>query len=151
MKNPYADFPENYKLVNFNDYATKAKESYKKGDWIEAFVILYSILELELMAAWGCYVLNVTGKKKFRPLKYAWEYTNLVELLYEFKLINESQKSIFTDFKKGRNDAVHNLLPPLKKGISRKKFDDRFEKGLKAFQITNELLVKVNLPPPHKS
>jgi len=146
MKNPVKDFPEKYKIANFNEYVQKANTSYENGDWIEAFVILYSILELELMAAWGCYVLNVTGKDKFKPLKYAWEYSNLVELLFEFRLISEIEKSIFLDFKKGRNDAVHNLLPPFRKQISRKNFELRFKKGLKAFKIINQVLRKVNFP-----
>lgn len=136
------NIPEKYGISDLNEYVKKAIESYNKGDIIEAFVLLYSILEMGLNMIWNIFVFSVV-KKSIRPAPKKKEYSDLVDLLYEFDLLNENQCSILRDFKKGRNEAVHHLASHMSKKVGFSKLDDRFKKGIKADKILDETLLKI--------
>lgn len=135
------DIPKNYGISNLGEYTKKAIESYNKGDIIEAFVMLYSILEMDLNSIWNIFVSSIV-KTNPRPAPKTKEYSDLVDLLYEFELLNENQCSILRDFKKGRNEAVHHLASHMKKKVGFSKIDARFKSGMKTIKIVDETLLK---------
>lgn len=140
MKEPN-DIPKNYGISNLKEYTESAIESYNKGDIIEAFVVLYSIIEMELNAIWNIFVSSIV-KTNPRPAPKPKEYSDLVDLLYEFELLNENQCSILRDFKTGRNEAVHHLASHMKRKVGSKKMDTRFKSGIKAIRIVDETMEK---------
>ena len=77
-----------------------------------------------------------------RPAPKPKKYSDLIELLYEFELLNQSQYSVLKDFHEGRNKAVHNLASHMKREVGIKKMQDKFNKGLKAAKIIDEVLLK---------
>ena len=140
MKEPN-DIPKNYGISDVNEYTKKAIESYNKGNIIEAFVMLHSILEMELNMIWNIFV-SLIVKTNPRPAPKPKDYLDLVDLLNEFELLNEKQCSIFRDFNKGRNEAVHHLASHMKRKVGSSKMDTRFKIGMKAVEIVDETLLK---------
>lgn len=124
-----------YKPVKFDEYVTRAKDSYSKGEIIEAFVILHGILEFMLLGVWGGFVMEITKSRSYAIPQGGWQYNELVKLLYEFKLITDSQKSIFLNFHKGRNEAVHHLGKPFNGKVLMRNLNQRFKNGLKSWDI----------------
>lgn len=143
MKNQKNKLPKRYKPKPWDQYVTKAKNLYSKGEIVEAFVMLYGINEFMLLNAWADYVMYMTATRMYKkPREGFWQYNDLVKLLYEFKLITDSEKSILLDFKKGRNEVVHILVKPLNSKISMRNIDQRFKRGVKSFDIIERVLVR---------
>ncbi len=141
-KNPYADLPKKYLITNFEEYVLTAKLSYKKGDIIEAFIFLYSILEMELLTSWALFLYAIL-KRPVTPSKTNWKYRDLVDLLYEIQMINKTERSIFLKFKKGRDNAVHHLASPRKANLTTKSLNDQFQNGLKAHKIIQTTISRI--------
>ena len=135
------DIPKNYGISNVDEYTKKAIESYNKGNIIEAFVVLHSILEMELNMVWNIFVFSIVRTNP-RPAPKPKDYSDLVDLLYELELLNERQYSILRDFHTGRNEAVHHLASHMKRKVGISKMQARFKSGLKAAKIVDEVLLK---------
>jgi len=134
------DIPENYSYSNLKEYEKKAIESYEKGNIIEGFVLVYTILEMDLNIIWDTFVFSVL-KKSIRPAHERKEYSVLVDLLNEFEILDDNQCSILREFKIGRNKVVHNLPSHMKKKPTTKFIDDRFNKGMKALDFVDRAIV----------
>jgi len=136
------DIPKNYGISDMIEYTKKAIESYNKGNIIEAFVVLHSILEMDLTIVWNTFVTSIV-KTNPRPAPKPKDYLDLVDLLCEFELLNEKQCSIFYDFHKGRNEAVHHLASHMKRKVGSSKMDARFKSGIKATEIIDQVSLKL--------
>ncbi len=104
-----------------------AKKIYDNGNKLEGYMMLYGHLEFLLYATWLEFV-RIQLKNKITPRE--WSFNDLIDLLYETKVIDVSEKSILKDFHKGRNEITHHLYTFSKK-IDFKNIDSRFKKGLK--------------------
>jgi len=131
--------PERYRQLPFDEYVARARNLYTKGEIIEAFVVLHGVLEVTMLSFWSIFVANVLGKLPQDIQFVEWEYNELVKLYYEFNLITDSQRDIFLDFRKGRNEAVHYLGKYFNSKIKMKSLNQRFKKGLKAWDIIQEI------------
>lgn len=134
------DIPKNYSISNLKEYENKAIESYEKGNIIEAFVMIYTILEMELNIIWNIFVSSIIQTNP-RPAPKTKEYSDLVDLLNEFEILNDNQSSILREFKTGRNKVVHNLPSHMKKKPKTKFIDDEFNKGMKALDFVDRAIV----------
>ena len=138
-------FPSTYGPSAFQDHVVKAKNAYDRGDYIEAFVFLYTVLEAYLRIVWAEFTFLFSTKKNLSVTDVKdWNYSDCAELLYEVKLITEAQKSIFFNFKKGRDKVVHELTHPMKMGkLNKKIVDGQFQVGLKSFDIVYKLTQEI--------
>jgi len=134
------EIPENYNESNLKELEKKAIESYKKGDIIESFVVIHGILEMELNIIWNTLVFSVV-KINPRPARKSKKYSELVDLLEEFEILDDDQCSILREFETGRNKAVHELATHMKPNHSAEYFDDKFNKALKAFDFVDRAIV----------
>jgi len=134
------DIPENYSISNLKEYEKLAIESYEKGNIIEAFVMVYTILEMDMNIIWDTFVFSVL-KKSSRPARERKKYSVLVDLLNEFEILDDNQASILREFEKGRNKVVHNLPSHMKKKPTTKYIDDQFNKGKKALDFVDRAIV----------
>ena len=66
------ELPTKYKPVKFDEYVTRAKDSYSKGEIIEAFVILHGILEFMLLGVWGGFVMEITKSRSYAIPQGGW-------------------------------------------------------------------------------
>jgi len=135
------DIPKNYGISRLDEYTKNAIETYNKGYIIEAFVVLYSILEMELNIIWDTFVFSIV-KTNPRPAVKPKNYLDLINLLYELEVISKSQHSVLNDFHLGRNKAVHNLASHMKREVGTKIMQGKFKQGLKAAKIIDEILLK---------
>ena len=122
-----------------------SKSSFKKGNIIEAFVILHSAIEAELQTAWRIYLDYLIWKKFQASHKFnLWDYDHCVELLYQLNKINESERSVFMNFDKGRNRVVHHLINPSKrKKYDKKSLSTQFKNGLVAYHLIRKVILKL--------
>ena len=136
--------------VTLEQHIKNAEKEYQKGNFIEAFVILYSQTEFELNMLWSSFVI-LSRRSKTAEIKEK-EYGELVDLLYEFGIINEGLRCSLLELKKGRNNAVHYLLKSHKVKINKKTLDSQFKGGLKAYmqifnkegELSHEIYLKIS-------
>ena len=100
------------------------------------------MLEAYLRIVWANFTFIFSTKKILNVNDVKdWNYSDCVELLYEVNLITEAQKSIFFNFKKGRDKVVHELTHPMKMGkLKKNTVKGQFQSGLKSFEIVYKLL-----------
>lgn len=139
------DFTGKYGPTAFQDHVVKAKKAYEKGDYIEAFVFLHTILEAYLRIVWAEFIFLFSNKKVLSVYDVKdWNFSDCVELLNEVNLITKDQSSVFLNFKKGRDKTVHELTHPMKMGkLNKKTFDGQFQAGLKSFEIVYNLTQEI--------
>jgi len=137
------NFPKKYEPSAFQDHVKKAKKAFDSEDYVEAFVFLYTVLEAYLLTVWAEFTFLFSSKKILNIYDvHDWKYFECVELLYEVNMITSDQKSIFINFKKGRDNVVHNLTHPMKVGkLKVKTLDAQFKLGLKSFDIVYKLTI----------
>lgn len=140
MKKPTHKLPKRYEPLPLDQYVTRAKTLYSKGEIMEAFLILYSTIEHMLLNVWASYVMQMTATRQYRIPREGWQYSELVKLLHDLKLINDSERSILLDFKKGRNEVVHILGTEFNRKVTVQNLNHRFKNGVKSFAILHKLL-----------
>lgn len=72
-----------------------------------------------------------------------WSYNDCVELLHQIGFLTKNEKSIFQNFKKGRNAVVHDMLNPIKQDVlTEKTLITQFKAGLQAHKIAKRIMMK---------
>ena len=117
----------------------RSKKLYKDGDVVEAFVILYTLLEYELFSIWAYFLNAISDQRKsaiIDDVDKQRTYMRYVQLFFEVGLLNENGKRIFNEFHVARNRVVHELYH-FKKGFdfNKKELNGKFKAGLKATTI----------------
>jgi len=123
-------------IQNFLPQIERAEKNFKEGYRGEAFLVLTSVLELQMNHLWQYFLLHST--RKLEPLEELFELKTYTEILWQIGYISTSQRSDLKAFQKGRNTIVH-YAPKhfqIKGHPADKSLEDQFKKGLK---ISNEL------------
>ncbi|MGQ0791262.1 MAG: hypothetical protein ACT4NJ_03450, partial [Nitrosopumilaceae archaeon] len=58
----------------YKDFFEESKKFYKKGDVIDAFVILHGLIHAALEVAWSDFRLSITGSEDFVEAEQDWNY-----------------------------------------------------------------------------
>ena len=139
------DLPRKYTRA-IVEKASFAKDLYLNNEIIEAFVILHASLEVDLQLLWAMFLRQAQdpeNTKRFkRSTRRLWEYSQLVDLLNDVNMINDQKKELFDSFRIGRNNVVHNMMN-MEKLPKKKDLDHQFNAGLKAYNVTRTLFLKV--------
>lgn len=117
----------------------RSKKLYRDGDIVEAFVILYTLIEYELLYNWSSFahaISNKGGSSIENDDNLDRRYMQHVQLFFEVGLLNKNEKKLFDEFHNARNKVVHELFH-FKKGFdfNRKELNGKFRSGLKAASI----------------
>ena len=121
------DFPKKYGPTAFQDHVEKAKKAFDDEDYVESFVFLYTVLESYLLITWASFTFLFSAKKIWNVNDvHPWKYFECVELLSEVNLLTSNEKSIFLNFKKGRDYIVHELTQNARSNVwkTSKKYKD---------------------------
>lgn len=133
--------PRKYRDMTLIRKFDHAKKEYEKGNFIEAFVLLYSQLEFQLNMIWWEYLISHLLTKNEPKVK---EYADLVELLFELEIIDQKSRDLFLGFKKGRNNVVHYMLKlETRSKVNKKLLDSQFNQGIKAYDVIKEVHEKL--------
>lgn len=124
----------------------RTKKYYDKGDIIEAFALLYAVIETQLRAIFKFYLFDKLSIKMYDELDYhhKWEYSQLIRVLSEIRVLSYSDYQKFAQFQDGRHKAIHELpMPGLHEKLNMKTLNSSFNSGKKAYQIAKTKLEKL--------
>lgn len=123
-------------IQNFLLQIERVEKNFKEGYRGEAFLVLTSVLELQMNHLWQYFLLNSTGQ--YKTFEELLELKTFTEILWHVGYISSSQRNDLKDFQKGRNTVAHYASKHFQKGHpSDKILEERFKKGLK---ISNGLI-----------
>ena len=133
------DFITRLQELQFTTLLNRSKKLYKDGDVVEAFVVLHTILEYELLYNWSSFVHTISGRGGSGIAdddKIQRKYMEHVQLFFEVGLLDKKGKGVFKNFNDGRNGVIHKLYH-FKKGFdfNKKLLNGQFKDGLKAATI----------------
>ncbi len=137
------ELPWRYTHYDVKKKVANAERYYKKGQMIEAFALLYAVLEQYLIQIFR---IKLQLDLKLKPwdeinLKHEWGYAQLIRVLNENNVLADNEYQKFNLFQDGRHKAVHQLpLPHLHKKISKINLDNSFNAGMKAYEISHSKL-----------
>ena len=82
----------------------------------------------------------------YEPLDFyhKWEYSQLIRILSELRIISYSDYQKFAQFQDGRHKAIHELpMPGLHEKLNMKTLNSSFKSGEKAYEIAKSRLEKL--------
>ena len=126
---------EKEEFIRIKEWPTEyAQGAYNQGNYIEAIQVLHGLIETKLQE-----LLILEGSKS-NDMEEIWDIANQISLTNCVKvlfIIGEITKREYQDiifFNKIRNQIVHGLFHDTYehgvRGVSRKKFDIAFDKGM---------------------
>lgn len=142
--------PRKYVDGGFKDKLELSQKHFEEGSLIEAFTVLYAVLEQRLKQIWSHYVRDINKKKYYDgfELRFDWEFPQIVRSLRELGELTEKEYQKFANFKSGRDKAVHVLPFPLEDDKTNMNIlNQAFKSGLEADKIAYALQTKYPLIP----
>lgn len=126
---------KNEEYIRIKEWPTEyAQGAYNQKNYIEAIQVLHGFIETKLQE-----LLILVGSKS-NNMEEIWDVANQISLIHCVKvlfIVGEISKKEYQDiifFNKMRNQIVHGLFHDTYengvKGVSRKKFDLAFNKGM---------------------
>jgi len=135
--------PKRYTGYGVQKKRTMVEKYYSTGQIIEAFAVLYAIIEVQLIEVFRIKLQSDLQSKPWIELefKHEWEYAQLIRVLNEIAVLNDNEFQKFKLFQDGRHKAIHQLpLPYLHDKISKNNLDNAFRSGLEAYDIAESKL-----------
>lgn len=130
--------PRRYTSYGIQKKREMVEKYYKKGQMIEAFAVLYAIIEQQLIQILKLKLKLDSNSKPWteQNLKQEWRYAQLIRVLNEFDVLADEEYQKFDLFQNGRHKAIHELpLPHLHKKVSPNNLNNSFKAGLHAYDI----------------
>lgn len=147
------DFNANdeYAFSTNGKFIMRAHELYNSKSKMEAFIHIHGVLEGQLFAIWGIFLMKSLDEK-FVPLKQFWNFYESIKLLEQAGLLDKTLISKLNAFKKGRDSVAHYFTNKFhKKQINDKTLNDQFNKGIEAFvdliNLRKMLVESIETPP----
>lgn len=144
MKNQ--KFPEAYGDRGTKAKFERAKKYYNDEKIVEAFSLLYAVIEIELSATFKMFLHDFLSIKLYEELDFLhdWEYPQLIRVLSELRILSNSDYQKFVQFQRGRHKAIHELpFAYLHEKLNMKTLDSSFKAGIKSHEIIWEKLGEI--------
>jgi len=135
--------PRRYTGYGVQEKRAMVEKYYKSGQIIEAFAVLYAIIEVQLIEVFR---MKLQSDLQLKPwiewkFKHTWEYSQLIRVLNEINVLTNDEFQKFKQFQDGRHKAIHQLpLPYIHDKISKNNLDNSFRSGLQAYDISETKL-----------
>jgi hypothetical protein len=139
-------FPRKYTERGLAKKYDRAIKYYNNGLIVEAFALLYAITETQLQAAFKFVIHDYCSIKIYEKIDfvYDWEYSHLIRILSEIRIISKSELGDFKRFQAGRNKAIHQLpMLGTHEKLDMHTIDSSFHSGKKAYLVAQSLVQKM--------